>query len=64
MEEIDRKDWELFNEVESNTLTRKEAEFVSRLHAKYFNHKYKVPCTCSPKTIVKWIDELNKLYND
>jgi len=62
MEELDKKDWEIFQANPSNTLSVEEVKLVSELHAKYYKHNYHVPCSCNPKTIIKWIDDLNKIY--
>lgn len=63
MEEIDRKDWYKFKNTKSNKLNNDEVELISRLHAKYFFHKYHKPCSCSPKKILRWIDDLNDIYD-
>lgn len=62
MEELDKKDWEQFRAKNSDRVSRAEVEMISMLHAKYYNHKYEVPCSCSPKTLQKWVDDLNKTY--
>ena len=62
MEAIDKKDWEIFQANPSDKLSVKEVKLVSQLHAKYYKHPYHVPCSCNPKTIIKWIDDLNKIY--
>lgn len=62
MEELDRKDWYQFRSKNTDRVSRQEVEMIAELHAKYFNHKYKVPCSCSPKTLQSWINDLNKLY--
>ena len=62
MEELDRKDWYQFRSKNSDRVSREEVEMISELHAKYYNHKFKVPCSCSPKTLQKWIDDLNVVY--
>ena len=62
MEEIDRTDWHQFRESSGNRLSRNEVELISKLHAKYFNHKFVIPCSCSPKQIQGWVNDLNKMY--
>lgn len=61
MEKLDKKDWQTFRSRVSDRVTREEVELIAKLHAKYFNHKYKVPCSCSPKTLQQWINDLNTL---
>ena len=58
----DYLNWEAFRQEKKNTITSEEYEMVSRLHSKYFNHRYYKPCTCNPKTIQEWIENLNDLY--
>lgn len=62
MVEPDRIDWYKFKATVKQTLNRKQFELVCLLHAKYFNHRFYKPCTCNPKTIKLWIDQLDKLY--
>mgnify|MGYP001285358666 CR=1 FL=1 len=64
MDRPDVIDWEKFRAGTSTTLKKTEVVLVSQLHAKYFKHKYKVPCSCSPTRIQKWIRELNDLYEN
>jgi hypothetical protein len=62
MDEIDKKDWEKFRGSPKNVLSKDEFTMICELHAKYFNHTFYKPCTCSPKTIKSWIAQLNDLY--
>lgn len=62
MDKIDKKDWEKFRTNTKNVLSKKEFTMVCELHAKYFNHTFYKPCTCSPKTIKSWIAQLNDIY--
>ena len=39
-------------------------EDLSRIHARVFQHKYYVPCTCNPKEWKRHIDDLNKVYGE
>jgi hypothetical protein len=63
MEELDRKDWEIFQANTSDTLSVEEVKTVAQLHSKYFKHNYHVPCSCNPKRILKWINDINEIYN-
>lgn len=62
MEELDKKDWEIFQANPNDRLSVDEVKLIAQLHAKYFKHKYQVPCSCNPKTIIRWIDDINKIY--
>ena len=61
--ETDYKDWEQFRLGENkDVISPKEFGLVCDLHARYFKHTYYKPCTCSPKTINKWIQDLNLVW--
>ena len=62
MDKIDQKDWQKFRSSQKNVLSKEEFTMVCELHAKYFNHTFYKPCTCSPKTIKSWIAQLNDIY--
>ena len=62
MESQDRKKWTEFRSHTSSKLRKGEFELICELHAKYYNHSYYKPCTCSPRTINKWIKQLNDVY--
>jgi len=61
---LDYKDWEQFRLGSKQNISNKEFELVCQLHAKYHKHKYYKPCTCNPKTINKWIKDLNVIWNN
>jgi|TARA_R110002153_G_scaffold98322_1_gene233335 hypothetical protein len=63
MDKADKIDWELFTASDSPKLSSEEVTMIAQLHAKYFKHRFKVPCSCSPKRIQKWIEDLNKFYD-
>ncbi len=62
MEEKDKDWWVEFRNRPSSRISRKEADKVSELHAKYFNHRKVELCSCNPKQAQKYINDLNKLY--
>lgn len=57
-----RKIWTEFREKKSQKITHKEFQMVCDLHSKYYNHRYYEPCTCNPKTIQRWIKDLNDVF--
>jgi len=63
-EENDYKDWKQFRLGNKHQLSAIEFELVCQLHAKYYKHRYYKPCTCSPKTVNKWIKDLNIIWNN
>ena len=54
--------WQEFREVKNNSIHESEQKLIAELHAKYFKHKYYLPCGCSPKQWNKWIQQLNEIY--
>ena len=60
----DYKDWKTFRISKSDTISNKEFTMVCNLHSTYYKHKFHKPCTCSPKTIKKWIKELNIIWDN
>ena len=63
-EELDYKDWELFRQGTKDVISSMEFQLVCNLHSKYYKHSFYKPCTCSPKTINKWIKDLNIIWNN
>ena len=62
MVEEDLERWsELVNRPKQHELNRSQIELVAELHAKYYNHKYEVPCSCNGSIYRRWIKDLNKL---
>jgi len=55
--------WQDFLIGRGSQLKQQERELIAKLHAKYFNHKYHIPCGCNPNTIKGWITDLNGLYD-
>lgn len=62
MNDADYQDWTKFRSNTSSKLRKGEYELICQLHAKYYKHSYYKPCTCSPRTINKWIAQLNDIY--
>ena len=56
--------WEEFREKNSDRVTRDEVKKISQIHAQLFEHKMYVPCSCSPKTIQGWINDINDVYKN
>jgi len=59
-EEYDK--WTEFKAANGNSINRQEQELIARLHSKYYKHSYYLPCTCTPKTYIAWIKQLNDIY--
>jgi hypothetical protein len=60
----DKQDWYKFRSEVKHSLNRDQFELVCQMHSKYFKHKFYKPCTCNPRVIKQWIDEINKLYEN
>ena len=54
--------WTEFKAANGNSINRQEQELIARLHSKYYKHSYYLPCTCTPKTYIAWIKQLNDIY--
>lgn len=65
MEKLTQKEFDEYTTVRSKKrLTVDNQEIIARLHAKYFNHQFYKPCTCSASTWNQWIAQLNTLYDN
>ena len=60
----DRKNWKKFRMGKKSVISRTEFELVCQLHAKYYKHKLRYPCTCNPKEINNYIQDLNKIWEN
>ena len=63
-EELDKKDWEKFRLGTKQVITNAEYKMVCQLHSKYYKHNYNEPCTCNPRQIVRWIKDLNIVWDN
>ena len=54
--------WQDFRKSKRTTISNEEFEMIAKLHSIYFKHQFYLPCTCSPKTIILWIKQLNELF--
>ena len=68
MEEDDYISFTGFKISMQNGFTDDDLKVVYTLHAKYFDHKYTVPCGCGGArkmdTINVWINDLQKIYDN
>jgi len=55
---------EFFAEFNERELRPRYHEDLSRIHARVFQHKYYVPCTCNPKEWKRHIEDLRKVYGE
>lgn len=55
---------EFFAEFNERELRPRYHEDLSRIHARVFQHKYYVPCTCNPKEWKRHIEDLKKVYGE
>lgn len=62
---LTKEDYDYWTEFRSgikNRINNAELKRISKIHSIYFNHKYNEPCTCNPKAIQAYINDINKLY--
>ena len=49
--------------LRKRSLTHEQREEIAVIHARVFNHKFDVPCTCSPKIWLQWMQELQEVFD-
>lgn len=49
--------------LRKRTLNLQDREKIAEIHARIFNHKFDIPCTCSPKIWMQWMRELQELLD-
>ena len=49
--------------LRKSTLKHEDRERIAQIHARVFNHKFDVPCTCSPKIWMQWMRQLQELLD-
>ena len=54
--------WTEFKAANGKSINRKEQELIANLHSVYYKHSYYLPCSCTPKTYIAWIKQLNDIY--
>lgn len=52
-----------FGQFNGNEIKEKWQQPLSEIHARVFQHKMYVPCTCSPREWKRHIDDLRNLYS-
>ena len=60
----DYEKWKAFRVDKKSYLSQDEFTLVCELHARYYEHKFYKPSTCSPKEIKKWLQDLNKIWDN
>ncbi len=68
MIEEDYNNYKEFLKIIETGFTDKDLNIVYELHAKYFNHKFNIPCGCGGAkkidVINSWIKDLTKVYKN
>ncbi len=49
--------------LRKTSITLQDREKIAEIHARVFNHKFDIPCTCSPKIWMQWMRELQELLD-
>ena len=49
--------------LRKRTLKYEDRKQIATIHARVFNHKFDIPCTCSPKIWMQWMRELQELLD-
>lgn len=63
MEVGHKQDWEVFKAELTGTLTQPQYRLICKLHSIYYKHKYTEPCSCNGKLFLKWIADIDKVYD-
>jgi len=53
---------EFFETFDNGTIKEKYTKPIATIHARVFNHKMYMPCTCNPKEWKQWTRDLRKVY--
>lgn len=62
---MNKSEYEEYSKIRANRkLDALTQEIIATLHAKYFNHQFFKPCSCSGKTWQQWIAQLNDLWDN
>jgi hypothetical protein len=61
--QLDKQTWLEVKSRIVNKITNADYKILCQLHAKYFNHKYKEPCTCNKENLRNWIKEVDNKLN-
>ena len=61
---ITKKQYDIFESIKINGEIIKKTDIIKifRLHSELFNHKYIKLCSCNPKRIKGWYNELDIIY--
>ena len=46
----------------TQSLRSDQRQTIAAIHAHVFSHKLVVPCSCAPRKWLKWMEELEKVY--
>ena len=49
--------------LRKSSLNHDQRVRIAEIHSRVFNHKFDVPCTCSPKIWLQWMRELQELLD-
>jgi hypothetical protein len=55
---------EFYAQFDGVKVNEKYTRPLAEIHARVFNHKFDIPCSCSPKTWKAWINDLRKVYDE
>ena len=61
--QLDKQTWLEVKSRIVNKITNADYKILCQLHAKYFNHKYKEPCTCNKQNLRNWIKDVDNKLN-
>lgn len=53
-----------FNDFDGREIKEQWQEPLARIHARIFEHKFYIPCSCSPKEWNRVLQDLKKVYKE
>lgn len=53
--------WKEIQERITHKISNADFKIMCQLHAKYFNHKFEIPCSCNKAKIRQWLFQLNDI---
>lgn len=63
MNKEDYEYWTKFKANKSSRLSKEEYKRICIMHSVYMKHAFFMPCTCNPKGVQRFINDLNKIYD-
>jgi hypothetical protein len=60
---LDIQTWQEVKLRSTSTMKNSDYKILCQLHSKYYNHRYKEPCTCNKQNLRNWINDVDNKLN-